>query len=154
MDFYFFDSSAIVKNYVAENGSDWVKATLNAPDINIIYAVSISKVEVVSALMRRVNNKSITAKDAVRASDEFKFSFSNEFRVVDIDSEIIESAVSIAEEFFIRGYDSIQLSAALRVSDFLNSLEIGSLILVSSDQELNTAAQAFGIVVVDPSKYE
>ena len=37
MDFYFFDSSAVVKNYLNETGTAWIKSLITAIPSNEIY---------------------------------------------------------------------------------------------------------------------
>lgn len=53
VNFYFLDTSALVKRYVLETGTDWI---LNLTDVsagNNIAIAQISWVEVLSALSRR-----------------------------------------------------------------------------------------------------
>jgi hypothetical protein len=50
---YFFDSSAIVKRYVAELGSSWVFQLLDPAQGNRIYLARLTGVEVVAGLTRR-----------------------------------------------------------------------------------------------------
>jgi uncharacterized protein len=49
---YFFDSSAIVKRYLSENGSDWVAAIADRTSSVRIYMAAITGVEVVAAITR------------------------------------------------------------------------------------------------------
>ena len=41
MDFYFFDSNALVKNYVQETGTNWVKSIFNSTATKIIAEPSV-----------------------------------------------------------------------------------------------------------------
>jgi predicted nucleic acid-binding protein len=50
---YFFDSSAIVKRYVKEEGSAWVISTSDRASGAHVYLASITGVEVVAALARK-----------------------------------------------------------------------------------------------------
>ncbi len=50
---YFFDSSAIVKRYVSESGTQWVTDKLEPTAGNEVYAARISGAEVVSTIARR-----------------------------------------------------------------------------------------------------
>ena len=53
MSHVYFDSSALVKRYVAEVGTSWIMG-LCAPDTgNALYTVRISAAEIVAALFRR-----------------------------------------------------------------------------------------------------
>jgi len=48
---YFFDSSGLVKAYVAETGTNWVRTILDDPQ-HRIFISALAEVEVVSALTR------------------------------------------------------------------------------------------------------
>ena len=50
---YFFDSSALVKRYAYETGSDWIVALTEPSASHSLYIARITAVELVSALSRR-----------------------------------------------------------------------------------------------------
>ena len=52
MNIFFFDTSALVKRYVDENGSEWVKDTTSVANNNPIILSHITWVEVLSAFTR------------------------------------------------------------------------------------------------------
>jgi len=153
MDFYYFDSSATVKNYVREVGSNWVKSVFNSVTTKVIYAVSISEVEVVSAFSRRKKGKTLSSNDAKVASQQFRYDFANDFRVIEVEAVLIDSAVNLAKTHYLRGYDAVQLSAAIKISKQITMLKLGSLVFVSADGDLNTAANAEGLTVENPNNY-
>ncbi len=117
MDFYYFDSSATVKNYVQEVGSNWVKSIFNSVTTKVIYVVSISEVEVISAFARRKESKTLSLNDAKAASQQFRYDFANDFRVIDVEAVLINNSVDVAETHYLRGYDAVQLSAAIKISN-------------------------------------
>ncbi len=153
MDYYFFDSSAIVKNYVQELGTNWVKSILNTVKSNVIYVVSITEVEVVSAFARRLKGKTLSVNDASLASTQFKYDFANDFRIIETESSLLKNAVNIAEKHTLRGYYAVQLSAALEISKQITSLQIGFITFVSADNELNIAAKNKGLNIENPNNY-
>lgn len=153
MDYYFFDSSGIVKNYITESGSNWVKSIFNSTATNVIYAVSIAEVEVISAFARRLKSGTLTVNQANAAAAQFKYDFMNDLRVAAVEPVLLRRAVSLAEKYALRGYDAIQLSAALGVSAHINSIKSGAFIFVSADNELNSAAGAEGLTVENPNNY-
>ncbi|NOT59076.1 MAG: nucleic acid-binding protein, partial [Acidobacteria bacterium] len=53
----------------------------------------------------------------------------------------------------LRGYDAVQLAAALEENDELMSFGLPALTLVSADAELNKAAQAEGLNVENPNNH-
>lgn len=56
---YFFDSSALVKAYIAEAGTDWVRTIPDHPQHRISIS-ALAEVEVTSALTRRFNEGDLT----------------------------------------------------------------------------------------------
>ncbi|MGI8639414.1 MAG: type II toxin-antitoxin system VapC family toxin [Pyrinomonadaceae bacterium] len=153
IDYYFFDSSATVKNYVQEIGTNWVKSIFNSVSSNVIYAVSIAEVEVISAFVRRKKGKTLSVNDANTASQQFKFDFANDFRVIQVEPILLRQAIYLAEKYALRGYDAVQLSGAIEVFNKISSLKFGAFIFVSADNDLNTAAQAEGLTVENPNNY-
>jgi hypothetical protein len=53
MTAYYVDTSALVKRYVDEVGSDWLRAALKAQPRPAIVVVHVAIVEITSALTRR-----------------------------------------------------------------------------------------------------
>lgn len=63
MSRYYLDSSALVKRYVDEIGSDWLR-TLLAPDHDTLVFISrMTIVEVVSAFARRLRDGSLSLEE-------------------------------------------------------------------------------------------
>ena len=61
---------------------------------------------------------------------------------------LVNQAMRLAESRFLRGYDAVQLSAALQI--YRRYFALGqSLTLVSADADLNAAAVAEGLLVED-----
>ena len=153
MSAYFFDSSALVKRYVRETGTVWVTDILNAPTRNQIYVARITGVEVTSAITRRARSGSLLRDDASAALSLFQYEFSNDFTITEIIPSLINRAMQLAESHALRGYDAVQLAAALDVQSYFSTLSASSLTLVSADVELNTAAVAEGLSVEVPNTH-
>jgi hypothetical protein len=67
-------------------------------------------------------------------------------------SMLIAHAMALAEAHALRGYDAVQLAAALEVH--VRCLAAGvTMMLVSSDAALNLAALAEGLTVDDPNTH-
>ncbi len=157
MDFCFFDSSAAVKNYIAEIGSNWVKSILiNIPKTEI-YMTSITEVEVVAAFARRRKGMSLSLIDANTAITQFKSDFSRDFNTIDITAKIISQAVNLSDKHSLRGYDAVQLASALEIYLRLDALGIDFSLtpftFVSADNGLNAAAISEGLSVENPNNY-
>ena len=96
MPAYFFDSSALVKFYVNETGTVWVRSFTDSED-NVIHVASLAKVETVSALTRRLRRLEIKQAEFDDACDELEQDFASQYRVVALTEEIIEEAASLAK---------------------------------------------------------
>lgn len=150
---YFFDSSALVKRYVNETGTAWAVKVTDSVTGNLIHVARITGVEVVSAITRRARSGSITLTDAARAIASFRHDFLNNFIVTEITSALTSRAMRLAETHALRGYDAIQLAAALDITTQGLSFGMPKLILVSADTTLNSAALAESLNVEDPNAH-
>lgn len=64
MSHYFFDSSALVKRYIPEIGTTWVRSIVAPTSGNTVIIAHITSVEVVSAVMRRSRDGSVPVRTA------------------------------------------------------------------------------------------
>lgn len=149
----FFDSSALVKAYVAENGTDWVRAILNDPQYSITIS-ALAEVEVTSALTRRFNEGDLTRIELDQACDELGRDCAT-YSLVNVTTQILKAAVVNARNHSVRAYDAVQLASAITVRDTLLVTKGNSInfTLVSADNSLNDAARLDGVPVQDPNTY-
>jgi uncharacterized protein len=151
---YFFDSSAMVKRYVNETGTPWVISITDPAAGARVYVTAITGVEVVSAITRRlVHVKTISQADAAGALASFRQDFSSEYRVITVSDPVIARAMALAEQYALRGYDAVQLAAAVEANDRRLSLGAPPLIMVASDMDLLAAAAAEGLTADDPNNH-
>ena len=150
---FFCDSSAIVKRYVNEIGSNYVDNLADSKSGNIILLARITRVEVAAAIARRLKGKSIAAIDARNALAAFQHDLINNYYTVETTPSILNTAVSLATKHALRGYDAVQLAAISAANDERIAGGLAPLILVSADTELNNAAQAEGLNAENPNNY-
>lgn len=157
MNFYFFDSSAIVKNYINEIGSNWVKTIFNAVSTDIIYAASITQVEVVAAFARQRKALKLSAIDAAAAISHFNQDFQSDIREIELKPKVLAETVLLADKYSLRGYDAVQLASALEIHSHLINLKLNQhsapFTFVSADSELNSAALNAGLTIENPNNY-
>jgi predicted nucleic acid-binding protein len=150
---YFFDSSALVKRYAQETGSEWILALTEPAAGHSLYMARITAVEVVSALTRRQRGGSVSETDASTAMADFRHDLSHQYRVIEITPTVITRAMQLAETHGLRGYDAVQLAAALMVQKMRETLGLSALELVSADRDLNEAAAAEDLTVDNPNSH-
>jgi len=153
MPAYFLESSAFVKRFAPERGSKFVLSLLRPSAENRFYAARITEVEVSAALIRKQRGKRIFADQAVKGLRRLHRDFSARFTQIAIGEHVVVEALRLTKAYGLRGYDSIQLSAALEANSERIARGLLPLILVSADTELNNAAQAEGLVIEDPNNY-
>ena len=153
MAFYFCDSSALAKRYVAETGSSWLRATINPQGGNYVFIARITFVEVISAISRKRRGKNISATDAATAKKQLQTDYSAEFINVEISETLILEAARLAEKHALRGYDAVQLAAALETQAKRAARSLPPLTLLSADTDLNDAAIAEGLTVDNPNNH-
>ena len=153
MTIYFFDSSAAVKKYVTETGTPWVLSLFKQSAESVVYVAQITGVEVVSAISRRFRAGNLAQKAAQRSIARFKNDFQNRLRILRLTDNVVADAMQLSETHGLRGYDAVQLAVAIELGNKLISNNLSSIIFVSSDDNLNKAAQAERLAVDNPNKH-
>ncbi|MEP7339662.1 MAG: type II toxin-antitoxin system VapC family toxin [Acidobacteriota bacterium] len=153
MSGYYFDSSALVKCYIQETGSAWVRGIINAQPANEISTALVTGAEIVAAISRRQRMNRISAADAALAIAVFRSQFKGQFNALRVTDLVVEQAMDLAEKHSLRGYDSIQLASALLIESKMTARGVGPLTFVSADTPLNQAAIAEGLLVEDPNQH-
>lgn len=116
MAVYFVDSSAIVKRYVQEIGTPWVRRLPRKSASIHIYLAHITEVEVISAIARRRKGGTILPQRASSMLWRFRRRLAGRYAVVEITPALIEDATNLANAHALRAYDPVQLSAALTLN--------------------------------------
>ena len=150
---YFVDSSALVKRYVQEAGTGWVRRLTRRNAHAPIYLARITAVEVTAAVARRRKGRKLTAAKASSILHRFRKHLSGRYTVIEITPAVFSDAMRMANTHSLRAYDAVQLAAALEIHRQRKDAGFGPVLLVSSDRELNTAATAEGLTVDDPTTH-
>jgi predicted nucleic acid-binding protein len=148
---FFFDSSALVKRYIDEAGSAFVIGLTDRADIDTILIARITQVEVIAAIFRRSRAGSLIVKDADAAITTFRRDLLESYNFIEISPELLDEAAALVMSHGLRGYDAVQLSAAVAANTELLRSDLPPLIVVSADLHLNIAAAAEGLAVENPN---
>lgn len=153
MAVYVVDSSALVKRYVRERGTAWMRALTDPAAGHRVYIAGITGVEVVSALTRQTRGGALAPADAAQALTQFRHDFLHQYQTITLTPLLITQAMGLAEIHALRGYDAVQCAVAVALHQARQAHAMPPLTLVSADTALNTAATAEGLQVVDPNAY-
>jgi hypothetical protein len=79
---YYLDASALVKRYVGEVGSDWLRATIAPAQPSLLFTSRMTIVEVISAFARRARDGSLSSEEFAIARDAFQSDCLNEYQIM------------------------------------------------------------------------
>lgn len=147
----FLDSSAVVKRYVVEVGSNWVRALTDPAAGNDCWLASVTRVEVLAAFYLRVRTGTLTSAQAQQAELVFRNELNTHYHLVSIRRVILNRAMRLVAAHQLRAYDAIQLASALRLRARRLAHGLPPPTFVSADQTLNRAAAVEGLPVDDPN---
>jgi uncharacterized protein len=150
---YFLDTSALVKYYLDEVGSEWVEQIIDAQPPNEIIIGQVTGAELIAAITRRSRQGRILLADAASVISVFRNHFKSKFHSAVIDARVVEEGMRLAETNGLRGYDSIQLACALAVNEELVAMGSPPINFISADAALNLVAQQEGLMVDDPNNH-
>jgi uncharacterized protein len=148
---YFLDSSALMKRYVSEQGTNWVSAISSPSTGNTITIAPVTQIEVFSGVSRRRREQIITPRGARMIRLLLKRHVLREYQLVEITTHLIATAQDLLDKHPLCAYDSVQLASALIANMRLTGSGLAPLIFVSADTRLLTAATAEGLAVDDPN---
>ena len=150
---FFSDTSALCKRYVAETGSSWLSGTVDPASGFEVFIVRTTPVEMISAITRRERAGSLTPADALKARTDFRAHLASDYQVIELSPTLASRAMNLAEKHVFKGFDAVQLAAALQVNALRIASGFPALTVLSSDSELNVAAAAEGLLVEDPNTH-
>ena len=134
---YFFDTSALVKRYVTEPGSEQVRRLFQRRAE--IAVARITEGEAYAAIARAARKNVITTDDRDRAFEQIADDM-GEARVVEIRRAVVQLVRGLVTRWPLRGYDAVQLACAVRLRDAGAPVD-----LWCSDDALATAARGEGL---------
>lgn len=153
MTTYYVDTSALVKRYVDEAGSDWFRTILDQSPPPSVIVVHLVIVEMTSALTRRRREGTLTPTEYAQIQAAFRSDCLNEYRIVTAVDGIIDEAIRLLERYPLRAYDAVHLAAAVVANRHLLADGLAPLIFLSADDRLNNAASAEGLAVGNPNQH-
>ena len=150
---YFVDSSALVKRYVQETGTSWVRRITRRRPSTVIYIAHITAVEVTSAVARRRKGRTLIATQASSIVRRFRQHLAGRYTIIEITPALLDEAMRLANTHALRAYDAVQLAAALKINQSEQDAGFAPVTLISADQALNDAATDEGLTIDDPDAH-
>ncbi|MEP7286201.1 MAG: type II toxin-antitoxin system VapC family toxin [Chloroflexota bacterium] len=146
MTIYFFDSSAIGKRYMTEDGSSWVRSLVAPNAEHVIILSRLAIVEISSALARKQRFGQIAPADALQRRTDFLLHVEKLYLTVPLDEAVLQRANDLIGKYPLRSLDALQLACAVEATTTLGEPNI----FVCSDNNLLAAAAAEGFATDNP----
>lgn len=147
MPVYYLETSALVKYYVTEPGSTWVRQSVD-DESNVIFTAEIAITEVSAALgvIARIGRVSRRMCDELWG--KFKQDVLTRFELLPTHRVIINRAADLCQRYPLRGFDAVQLASGLELQRTLAESEEGIRVtFVSGDDRAVDAAKAEGFAI-------
>lgn len=154
MTILFFDSSALVKRYLNEQGSVWVRSLTDVAANNTVFVAEITRVETAAAFAARQRAPNgISQQERDRLFALLVMHEVHEYARIPMLATLIDRAMLLTQQYRLRGYDAVQLAAALATVEAVRLNGLADPIFVSADTDLLAAAHAEGLSVDNPNHH-
>ncbi len=148
MTCYFLETTAFVKLFVQEPGTDPLIRLMESVEDNRKLIAASAPLEVYAAIRRRERAGGISPADAAAALDILRLEAA---RMVQepLNPAVLEAARQLVDRTQLRWPDAVQLGAAMVAREMFQGTEI---IFVSAAERMLEAARAEGFNTLDPVK--
>lgn len=133
----FLDTSALVKLYVREPGTDWMLGLANDIPPGQLVLSSLAEVELHSALRLLERTGKIASSLTQAISAAFREDSAWRYSRQAVTDHVLGLAITLVDRHGLRAYDAVQLGSCLAFAGSASSLRF-----ISSDRELLRAAAA------------
>ena len=140
----YLDSSALVKRYLRETGSDAVQSIVRAE--RTIATSKLTYPEMLSALMRKHRAGEVEQNSLRTVIDKFESDWYH-FFVIEFHDELLPTVRTLLRKYPLKGTDTVHLSSAL----WLGRAAGENVTFVASDLNLLKAAEAENLDIINPS---
>lgn len=134
----YLDSSALVKRYLIESGTEAVHELFGGPDA--VAGSALTGVEVPAAISRARRAGIVRAADATRAIALFQGDWANFVRIP-VDDRRLGAAAVLAERYSLSALDAVHLASALSWAEAIAA----PVVLATFGRELWIAAREAGL---------
>ena len=148
MGLYYLETSALVKLYIREPGSERLLRLAARVNNHRFVVLALSRVEMHSAIRRRQREGDIDTAIADRLLSQFEQHLESRFIRQVLNDQLIDLATSLVKRNALRAHDSVQLAGCLMLKENSAADEPS---FVCSDQHLLQAAVNEGLACLDPT---
>ncbi len=147
MSVYYLDTSALVKLYVREPGTEQMLRLADPAGGHALALLGLTRVEFRSAVRQRERAGDVAHDIADNLIDSMDEHLANFFLVQPLTDLVIEEAAALLDRHALKAYDAVQLAGCIMLRARLGRHAT----FVCSDRQLVRAAEDEGMTVLDPA---
>ena len=147
MSVYYLDTSALVKLYVREPGTEQMLRLANPSGGNTLTILALTRVEFRAAVRRRERDGDVAREVADKLITRMEGHLTSLFVVQPLTDLVVQEAAALLDRNALRAYDALQLAGCL----LLHSKVGEQPTFVCADRQLIKAAEDEGLTVFDPT---
>lgn len=148
---YFLDTSALVKRYLTERGSPYVRRLFQGVGA-IFYQTFLTPLEITSALYRRHRTGQISNDELSFLLKSYAIHSHEEYLLLSYSESVIGTAGALLARHPLRTLDAVQLASVLQLRENLPP-DAPSVILLSADERLIDAARQEHLQAENPEQH-
>ena len=152
MTTYYLDTSALIKRYVTETGSEWVQNLFDSKEDRLFITSRLTMPEAFSAFARRLRENSVTVAQYNTNVDLFRDDSSSTYNYVELTLDVINLSRHLLEKHPLRANDAVQLASAILTNRLLVSASMPQVRFLCADKNLISAATAEGLRSENPNE--
>lgn len=152
MSSYFIDSSALVKRYMPETGTLWIRNLTANRAGHDLFTAQITLVEIMSAISRGYHDGDIDRATLQAFRQLVTRHTQTQYHVLALNDAIITQALDLHEVYRLRAYDAVQLASAMALQQRASVSAI-TITFIAADFRLLQAASAEGLSTDNPNNY-
>jgi predicted nucleic acid-binding protein len=145
---YYLDTSAVVKLYIREPGTERILRIASRQADNRIAVLSLTSVEFRSAIRKRERSGDLDQDGAAGTLAKFEHHLEARFLRQTVNDSVVDTALGLIDRYPLRAYDALQLAGCLSLQSIAGG---DGPIFVCADRTLLAAAQSEGLSTIDPA---
>ncbi len=147
---YYFDTSALIKRYLNETGSSWIRDLTQTTE-HLFIASRLAAVEINSAFARRLREATVTQVEYADHLSAFDEDCRVLYHLIEPTLETLDLARDLVAKHPLRTLDALQLASAILANRVFIRLNLSALAFLSADDRLLQIARQEGLTTENPN---
>lgn len=149
MALYYLETSALVKLYVREQGTDRLLRLASRATGHRFVVLALAQVEFHSAIRKRQRLGDIDESIATRVIGRFEQHLESKFVRQIVSDSVLDTATGLVDRYPLRAYDAVQLAGCVALKITSGGRDP---VFVCADHQLRQAAESEGLQSLDPGE--